>query len=337
MNFLVLQHSVKTDHERDVVSKFLNENYLTNGTKSQFFDEVPTFSIIHILSFIEEYERKYAHLSPFFSDLQKLLQFACGVEPRNSGKALEMFHSYFERMLRSMICNETVQGYCKIISDPAFSSSSSSSSSGQQATKTLSELYPQFGVVVGSGDTKTKITPGKIITGFNESSATSVDDGDVVLPSKPNNPGFDIMIKTSIIRGDVAQDAVILLECKSRSPAATTGLEPKVLQDKVSKTFSFYKDPEDSTKFKWGTVSTKWENVVMVLISSYTNLPLTINKDDFDYNQFPGTILVSNKYTLANLYRSPLNNCGLFLLDHFRTDDLTADKKTAKKVAKNLQ
>lgn len=298
------------------------------------------------------YRETEPHLHPFFNDFGHLLAEACllDVGTSDAGIRYENFHAFFELIRWSMIHCASLRDYglrrstteetfqdsflvppkkLKFDINQVFLSEFVKNKAKKIVTKAqdFSIIYPNFTqlqIKDGSND-QLKLLFGmpRLVRDPNWISRTDFGSGDIIVP-KANQKGFDLIMladRQTLIKGKaVIEPFMIIFECKHHLPKASGSLPSDVLEKKtesinefLNNTFCKSSGVSSSDFFKLGNMQVKKKNIAIVFLSAFDTVPKITAEQITSMSKFPGSIWVSTKKNLLDLYGPPLNNAGLFL------------------------
>lgn len=288
------------------IDRFLLSGFLVNSTKNINFGEIPIFSVISLIRYLNT--KKNAE-NIFFARLKSLLKSASMIYGTLNGRNFEKLQADFEWMRQTMICHPTLSSFlnnqppslCSMnlrprtpsTTTPSSSSASSSSSTTTSAssnvlesdtlsslfdckidprtTRTLCELYPGFDVVRGDPKSITlQITSGRFLEVHDPTSVVSLSAGDVILPSESTNPAYDLMVLSQRINDEGSlEDYLILIECKYSDPTRSHKIGYPVMVDKFNTLLNTY---GKAGFFSHGNIKIPWKNVAFIFLTAYEGI-----------------------------------------------------------------
>jgi hypothetical protein len=334
-NLLQKEFLALEDRDFVIIDSLMLSNCVVNSTKTSFFEQVPVFSVVNFLQ--DTYCRfntiESSSINPFVDHIYLMLRRACLIHEVNDGHSFEKFHAGYEWMKLSVLCHPTLDSFLQSYSklppiplDPTLSEKqqalqSPTTKPREGATRvemTLNDLYPGFFRIEtqNSSNPALHFAHGRFIErSIHWLKTNHLINGDVFVPSEPNNPAFDLMIMTKTPSKAGAGTFVpflILVECKHSSPTVVDGFGHPDMEKKFLILMEKYNSKNEKF-FKCGTVFIPWKNVAYVFLSAHDHLAEPNDESPFEFSGFEGIILASDREIVSQMYGAPLNNCGALL------------------------
>ena len=344
-------------------------NFLISSISPKSFN-VPVFSVQRVLQHLhstknpplssderKEMEEKSTKrtsliLDPFTENVYAMLRRACLFFESNASASFEMFIASFEWLRNVVLTHKTLKGFlmaherliagshpCSHLGCDSSSPSIADESKASDPSKRvlLDDLYP-FSSSYGMRRTQDiKIVPtlGRLIDRETAKQGVLLRHGDVLLPSSPTNPGFDVLIvhracfmeevNGKFLLTETVKDLVILVECKYSAVEKDNSLSISTVEGKLNVAKKSY-GSQDGKSFQFGGMNVPWDQVVLVFFSSYPRFDTSEPNEKKDeskqseketieqkLNSFPGLIRVSQRDSLSRALGKPLNDCGALL------------------------